>query len=195
MAVCGDVSAVKAYVSCMSCRNDLDLRRDEILLLNTVLLEQDLQNACLEDLMSLLVISAGNSADDDVEILSGNEIRCLLGHLLIAEMRKEICDVENGIFFLLAYHDLVRLAVIRENDAVYSQRNRRPLILLEATVIVCLEVNGIVVLIDGIGLKIESGRIDVGTEDVKSFSRTLLADNCGCKALSLDALVNLVTGL
>ena len=172
MAVCGDVSAVKADVSCVSCRNDLDLSRNEILLLDAVLLEKDLQNACLEDLVRLLVFRAGNSADDDVEILGGNEIRCLLGHLLIAEMRKEICDVENGIFFLLAYHDLMSLAVIRENNAVNGERDRGPLILIDTAIIVCLEVNGIVVLIDGIGLKIESGRIDVGTEDVKSFSRT-----------------------
>ena len=58
-----------------------------------------------------------------------------------------------------------------------------------------LEIYGVVILIDGIGLEIEPWRIDMGTEDIKALSRTLLTDYSGCKALALDALIDLVTGL
>ena len=86
------------------------------------------------------------------------------------------------------------LTVIGEYNTVYAQRDRRPLILLDSAIIMGLEVNGIVILIDRIGLKVESGRIDMCSKDIKSFNGTLLADNSSGKALALNALVNLVTG-
>ena len=89
MAVCGDISAVKADISCVCSGNDLDLSGYEILLLDAVLLEKDLQNTCLEDIRRLLIVFAGNSADDNIKVFSRNEIRCFLRHLLISEMRKK----------------------------------------------------------------------------------------------------------
>ena len=145
--------------------------------------------------MCLLVICAGNSADDHIEVFCGNKIRSLLNHLLIAEMREKVRNVKYRIGFLLAYNDLVSLAVIGENNSVNCKRDRGPLIFLDAAVVMCLEVNGIVILIYRIRLKVKSGRINMGTKDVESFSGSLLADNGSCKALALDTLVNLVTGL
>ena len=179
----------------MSSGNDLYLGRDEILLLDAVLLEEDLQNACLEYLVCLLVIRTWNSAYDDVQVFCRDKVRCFLCHLLVSEMRKKISDIEYGIRFLLTYYYLVSFAVVGEYNAVNSQRYSGPLILLDTAVVMRLEINGIVILINRIGLEIEPRRIDVGTKDVESFSRSLLSDYGSGKALALDALIDFVSGL
>ena len=67
-------------------------------------------------------------------------------------MRKKVCDVEYWICVLLTYYDLMSLAVVCKYNAVYSKRNSCPLVLLDTAIVVCLEVNSIVILIDRIGL-------------------------------------------
>ena len=157
MAVSSDISTVKADISGLCGRNDLDLGRYEVLFLDTILLEKDLQDSCLEDILGLLFLSKRNAADDDIKILSRNKLRCLLVHLLISKVGKQVSDIEYRIIFLLTYNDLVHFTVIGKDNTVNTQRDRCPLIFLESAVIVGLEINGIAVLINGIGLKVESG--------------------------------------
>ena len=110
-------------------------------------------------------------------------------------MRKKICDVEDRIRFIFTYRNLVLYTVCRVNNTVNGKRDRSPLILLDTAVIVSLKVYCLIVLIDGIRLKIEPGLIDMSTEDIEAFAYILLTDNGHDQALILDARINLIACL
>ena len=85
MAVCSDISTIEADVSCLGSGNDLDLCRYKVLLSDAVFIRQELQDGSLVDLFFLcLLVSYGNTADDDVKVFCRDELRCLLCHLCIA---------------------------------------------------------------------------------------------------------------
>ena len=114
-------------------------------------------------------------------------------------MRKDVRDAENRIFRIVSDCNIDLCAVGLDHDSIDGKRACNPLILLDSTIIVRIQVynSGFVelVFIDGILLGVESGRIDVSSQDVHTLADFITADVEQNQALAHLVVVDLVTGL
>ena len=79
-------------------------------------------------------------------------------------MDQEVRHAEDGVALFLADADLDDRAIFLDDDAVQSERQRDPLVLLDAAVVMRVEVSEAAVLV-GRGLPdVEAARIDVRAE-------------------------------
>ena len=194
MAVGGDEAAVEAHVSCRSCGNHGQLGGEEIVLADAVFFVEQAQNSEL-DAVSALVVLQRLAAQQHPEVFAGNALSQRLLHLVAGQMDQQVRNAENGIGGILAHGDLDHGAVLLGHDAVKSQGRRRPLVLLDAAVIVGLEVGHFAVLIEGIGLQVQTGGVDVGGADVSALVQRLRADDGEDHAFAVAVAVDLVAGL
>ena len=110
-------------------------------------------------------------------------------------MDQQIGDYQNGIGFVLTNGDGDSGAVLPADDAVNGKGNAGPLVLLDAAVVVGLEVGNLGILIQGIGLQVHPGRIHMGRADIGALGQGLGADDGNQKALAPVVQKNLVAGL
>ena len=74
------------------------------------------------------------------------------------------------------------------------QRDRDPLVLADAAVVMGLEVGQLAVLVQGIGLQVQTGGIDMGGGDLGALRQTAAADDGQHQALAPVAGIDLVAG-
>ena len=91
-------------------------------------------------------------------------------------MDEQIRHAEHGIVRLLPERDRDRCAVLLDDNTVQGKRNRHPLILLDAAVVMRIKVRQSAVLIERILLHIKAARVDVCTEDIHAVFHRLCAD-------------------
>ena len=194
MAVGGDETAVEAHVSGRPRGNHGQLGREEIVLADAVFFVEQAQYGKL-DAVSTFVVLQRLAAKQHPEVFAGDALgQCLL-HLVAGQVDQQVRNAEDGIGRVLTHGDLDHGAVLFGHDAVKGQGRRRPLVLLDAAVVVGLEVGHFAVLIERIGLQIQAGRVDVGGADVGALVQRLRADDGEDHAFAVAVAVDLVAGL
>ncbi len=115
-------------------------------------------------------------AHEHVEVLTLDDFGTRLFHLLLRKMNQKVRHAEYGVARLLANANLHDAAVLLRHDAVHRQRQRNPLVLLDAAVIMRIEVGEAAVLIERVLLDIEAAGINMRPEDVHALGEWLVAD-------------------
>ena len=109
-------------------------------------------------------------------------------------MGQQVVDDELRILRLVADVDGQHRAVRERHHAVQLQRDRHPLILADAAVVVGLEIGHLRFLVQGTGLQVKAGRVGVGGGDVGALTQRLFADYRQHDALAPVVAVHLVAG-
>ena len=91
-------------------------------------------------------------------------------------MDQQIGYKEHRIILVLADIDLYTGTVFFHDHTVDCQRDGHPLVLLHATVIMSIQISKSTILIQRILLHIQSGAVDMGSEDVHALCHGLTAD-------------------
>ena len=192
MAVAADHAAVKANVLCLEGRHQTQLRREKIALGNTVFFVEDRHDVELDKLLFVLRLGIGARADQHIQILAGKRLCHGLCHLLLRQVRQQVGHTEAAFVFFVAPLDLYARAVELDNNAVQRQRDRRPLVLLHAAVIVGLEERQVGGFIERIGLEVDARRINVCDRQTRTVFDAVFADDCERHRLASVDIVDLV---
>ena len=110
-------------------------------------------------------------------------------------MGQQIGDDKTRILRVAADDHVHRLAGLERHDAVQLQRDRDPLVLLDAAVIVRLEIAQLVRLIHRDLLEVETRGVDVRPRDDTALAQRFLADHGQHQCLSAVILIDLVPRL
>ena len=110
-------------------------------------------------------------------------------------MDQQVGHTEDRVVRVLADRDLHDRAVLLGHDAVQRQRRGRPLVFLDAAVVMRLEIGQLAVLIEGVRLEIEARGVDVRGADVRAVVERLGADDGEDHALAAVVAVDAVAGL
>ena len=169
MAVAGDERAVEADLARHSGGHDLELGAEEVLLVDAVLPLQvgDEPGAvgaggAVGAVLALLLPRRGPA--DGVEVLGGEELVAGLLGLVLAEMRQDVGDHEDGVVPAVAHGDLDAGAVLADDGAVERERQGEPLVLLDAAVDVAVEVDDTALFVDRARLEVEPRRVGVAAD-------------------------------
>ena len=175
LTVSADHAAVKADVARRERRHGGEFRRQEVLFRDAVLIIEQRQHGELHAVAPLAGIR--HTADDDVERLARDAFFHGLAHLILAEVRQQIGDDELRLIRLAADSDVDRAAVLERDGTVQLQRDRDPLVLLDAAVIVRLEIRQLRILIHRRLLEVEARRVDVCARDHTAVIERLLTEH------------------
>ena len=190
----GDHAPVKAQLPGLGGGHHDQLRGEEVLLPDAILLMQELQHRQLHA-VAALVLRQRNGAHQHVQILPGDAGGQRLLHLGLGEMDQQVRDNKHRIVVLFADADLYHCAVLLHHHAVDRHGHGGPLVLLDAAVIVGLEERHLVLLVKGIGLEIQPGVVDVGGGDPGALGQGLFPDDRQIDGLAADRLIDPVAGL
>ena len=171
-------------------RNDLQLGRTEILLLDAKLPLDEVQN-----LLLALIVFLRESAEHQVKVLAVDELAGRLLHLLLGDMGKDVADTEDRILRILADADIHLGTVLLEDHSMDGKRECQPLVLLDAAIVMGVQVDHLVLLINRVGLGVQPGRIDMGAKDAHAFLNRFPADPVQGDALSHLVAIDLVAWL
>ena len=168
MAVGAEQAAVKTRFPAASRGNHRQLGGEEIPLHKAVLLVQQLHDVQLYQVGAVALQRLG--AEDHVQLLALDDLPRGLLHLIRRQMGQQIGNHQNGVALVLADGDRDHRAVGAVHHAVERQRNGRPLVFLDAAVIVGLQVADLGILVQGIGLDVQPGRVHVGGADIRALA-------------------------
>ena len=175
MAVGTDHAAVQTDVAGLDRRDSLQLRRGEIILRDAVLIVQQLHHCQLHP-AAVLLVSDGTAADEQVQRLAGHCLTQGLFALLHAQMGQQIRNHQQRITRVRTQIHRHLLAALERHHAPQLQGDRHPLILFDSPVIVGFQQGQLTVLIEGIGLEIQTGRINVRSRNLRAMLQRLPAD-------------------
>ena len=97
-------------------------------------------------------------------------------HLLLGQVDQQVGDKKYRLVLIFSHAQDHCLAALFDDHAVDRQRQRHILIFFDAAVIVRVQIGNLAVLIQGILLDVQAGRIDVGAEYVHAALKGLRAD-------------------
>ncbi len=188
-----DEGAVETDVARGIGGNGGELCGEEVFFADAVLFAQDGEHGQLE-LFIHLFVGVGHAPHHDVELLALDDLAARLCHLLAAEMREKVVDIEHGVGGVFADADLCLRAVFAHDDAVQRQRHRRPLVLFDAAVIMRFEEAHARLFVEGVLLDVDAGRVDVRDDEAHAvFFEVFAADAEGDDALAAVDEVALVS--
>ena len=193
-----DHAAVKAQIPCFPGRNDLKLRREEVVLFHIVLLLQDCQDILLDRILLVLRVLfqlQRSGACEHIQVFACNGISQRLRHLILRKMNQKICHAENRILFVLTDPDIHSGAVLFGDHTVDGERDGRPLILLDATIIVCVQKCHLCILVQRDLLEVKTRGVDMRAQNPKALLNRLRTDCEQCHRLFHPHCVDLVTAL
>ena len=185
MAVGQYHAAIQSGVPGAARGHDLQLGGDEVLLLHAPVPLQNGQYGPLHRVLLLFLFAAalGLAADQYVQRLAVHELRCGLLHLLLGQVGQQVGDAEHRVVVALADRHLHGVAVPLHDHAVQRQGQRQPLVLLDAAVVVGIQVGQVPVLKQRVLLDVQAGRIDVGAQYVHAPLNGHAAHHEGHEAL------------
>ena len=194
MAVSPDQGAVQADVAGLYRRDGLQLGGSEVVLHNAVLLVEQLHDGQLYP-AGLLLVSDGLAAQQQVQRFSGDGLRQGLLVLSGPQVGQKVRDDQPGLPLLLADADGDLGPVLPDDHAVEGQGDGHPLVLADAAVVVGFEIGQLAVLIEGVGLQVQPGGIDVGRRQLDALREGLLPDVGQHNRLAPVADIELVSGI
>ena len=193
VAVSTDHAAVQADITRVGSRDGLKLRGDEVLFHDAVFFVQDPENRQLHAVLAVIVC-LGAAAHQNVQTLGRNGFIEGLFALFAPQMGKKVGDDELRVRGVVSDGHVDLRAVAADDLSVQLQRNRYPLVLADAAVMVRLEVGKLGVLIKGIGLDVESRCVGVCRADVRAVGQIFLADDRQHDGLAAVVPIELVAG-
>ena len=167
---------VEAHVACLGGGNEFYLCREEVGFHKTVFFIEQSEHIELDQIVALFLIDR-KAAHHNVEIFGGNGCGKRFLFLLASEMGKEIGHAELRIAFLLANAHFQPAAVGKADNAVHGQRYGRPLVFLDAAVVMGLEHGDFIGFIKGIGFEVESRGVDVSDGKTHALAHRFAADD------------------
>ena len=138
VAVTCNERSVKSDVFCFDCRHCFEFCGDKVFLGDAVLCVENGKHTSLHRVF--VIVFDGDAAHEKIEIFRGETFRNGLRDLFLRKVRKKVCDVEHGVGLFFAHSDGDFASVFECDYAVKRKRNGEPLILLDAAVIVRLEI-------------------------------------------------------
>ena len=199
VAIAQDHGAVETHVAGGAGGHDLDLGREEVLLLDVVLFLEDVQEHLFDGLLGgvlvVLVKLDGAAAHDHVEDLGVDGVLGGLGHLLAREVDQQVGDGKDRIVGLVADVDVDGGAVLFADDAYERERGSDPVVALDAAIVVRVEISHVAGLEGGVLLKVQARRVNVGAQDVKALLERGGAQVDEHEVLAVIGGVHLVAGL
>ena len=193
MPVSADHAAVQADVARLKRRDGGQLGGEEILLRDAVIVVQQREDGELHTVLALVGIR--HAADQQVQPLARNALGHRLFHLIRAEMRQQIGDDELRIVRVAADDHVDQIAVFQRDDAVQLQRDRHPLVFLDAAVVVRLEIGHLRVLIQRKLLEIQLRGVHVRTRDHTARAQRLASHHSQHQRLAAVTVIHLRTRL
>ena len=193
VAVGAEQAAVKTRLPAASRGNHRQLGGEEVALHKAVLLVQQLHDVQLHEVRAVALQRLGT--EDHVQLLALDDLPRRLLHLIRRQMGQQVGDHQDGVALILADGNRDHSAVRPVHHAVERQRNSRPLVFLDAAVIVGLQVADLGILVQGVGLDVQSGGIHVGGADVRALAQRLGTDNGQSDGFIAVVVVNFVAGL
>ena len=99
-------------------------------------------NSCsaFNPLLLFLLFSGRTVSDHQIHLLSFDEIFCILIHLPVCQMREQIGDHQHRIPLVVADADIRPGSVHLHRHTVEGKRSGKPLVFLNASVIMCIQV-------------------------------------------------------
>ena len=186
-------AAIQTHLTALAGGHNGQLGAAEIVFHNAVLLVQQLHHIQLHQVSALALQRLG--AQNHVQLLTGNDLAGGLAHLVGCQVNQQVGDHQDGIVLVLTDGDGNGGAVLAAHNAVDGKRHTGPLILLDAAVVVGLEVGNFAVLIQRLGLHVHAGGVHMGGADVRTLGKRLLANHGNHKALAAVVQINLIAGL
>ena len=193
MAVSAEQASVQTYFTALAGGDNAQLGRQEITFSDAVLLVQQLHDVQLYQVAAFAFQRLG--AQDHIQLLAGDDLCSGLLHLVACQMDQQVGDHKNGILGIFADGDGDGGAVLAADNAVQSQLHGGPLVLLDAAVVMSLEVSDLRILVQGIGLQVHTGGVYVGSADVGAICQRLSADDSQSDGLITVIVVDFITGL
>ena len=186
LAVAQDHAPVKSGVPRLAGRHDLQLGGLEVALFDPVGLGEDLQDGLFDRLLAVLLVLLSRfcvsvdhdrfASDDEVEGLTFHDGCGVFLHLLLGQVDQQVGDKKYRLVLIFSHAQNHCLAALFDDHAVDRQRQRHILVFFDAAVIVRVQIGNLAVLIQGILLDVQTGRIDVGAEYVHAVLKGLRAD-------------------
>ena len=208
LAVADHHGAVEAHLARAASRHYLEFGGEEVLLLDAVVLGEVLKYGSFDRLLLGDLLPCGRivvelvlleqerpAAHDHVEIFGVDDLLGVLLHLLLAQMGKQVRDAEHGVGRILAHANLDGPAGLEGDDAMDGQRERDPLVLLDAAIVMRVEQGYVGVLVERVLLGVETRRVDVGAQDVEAVLERVGAEHRQDEGLAMGLGVDLVAGL
>ena len=109
--------------------------------------------------------ACGAAAHKDVQVLAGKRIAECFLRLVLVQMGQQIGDGENRVAVALTDDDVHAGSVLFDDDAVQAERNRHPLILFDAAVVMRLHKGQLAVLVQRILFEIKTRGVDMRAGD------------------------------
>ena len=110
-------------------------------------------------------------------------------------MNQQIRNTEYRIIFFLSNIDLCYTAILFCNYAVQCQRNGYPLIFLDSTIVMRIQISQLCIFVQRILLQIQTRRINMSSKNIHSFFDILASDDKQGNCLFHKHIVYTVTGL
>ena len=193
MSVARNESLVKADITRHPRWNDLQLSTEQIVLADLVRLLEIFD----ETRLRLRVLAVRKRCPTDgIEVFRREKLVAFLLRLVLAEMRQNVGNHEDGIAVVVADGDENLRAVLADNRPVQRERQREPLVLLDSAVHVAVEVDAPALLVERFRLKIEPRRVRMAADDLEtSLGDFPFADDSRHHRPVLIASIDLVSGL
>ena len=202
MVVTQDHAAIEAHFASGACGDGLKLGGIEVGFLYAVLLGQKLQGERLHRLglhlvtcLFALLDDQGAIANQDVQVLTCDDLGSLLAHLVLCQVNEQVGNAEHGIARLVAHVDVDDGAVLLHHDAIQRQRNGYPLVMLDAAIVMSVKANLAVCLEQRVLLDIKTRGVDVRAQDVHAVLDGIAAQLDEDDGLAVRGGVHLIARL
>ena len=96
-----------------------------------------------------------SAADQDIQLLTLNNLSSLFLELFSGKVDQKICDVKYRIFLILTNADLHNTAVLLCNNTMHGKWKCHPLIFFHTAIIMSIQINKVCILIQRILLHIQ----------------------------------------
>ena len=87
-------------------------------------------------------------------------------HLIVGEVNEQVSDAKHGVARVFAHVHALNAAVFFRDNAVNGERQRDPLVLLDAAVVMRVEQRQITRFIERVLLDVQTRAVDVRAQNV-----------------------------
>ena len=135
------------------------------------------------------------ATEQHVQRFAGNGLAGLLAHLFARKMDQNVGNADHRVVLVLADDHVHQRAVLLGHHAVQGHGTGHPLVLFDAAVIVGVGIGQIGVLVEGVLLEVDAGRVNVCAHDVDAFGQGSFAQMEEHNGLAHAVHIDLVAGL
>ena len=174
MTVAEHHAPIEAQIPRLACRNQREFRRNKIFFVDVVFVFDQLQNVLFDGLFVFFFERI--IADENIKVLALDDFIRLLLQLILRKMNEQIGHAKHRIIFVFTDHDIFDRAVFFDDNAMHCERQRHPLIFLDAAVIMCVEISEPAVFVERILLDVEAASVVVRAENFQPALERFRAD-------------------